>query len=107
MYVYKSALQNDRSANATLTVVHLFYKIEFQTNAEKEGAMNHAGVQSKLIPDEQFDFSVRTDTDPVHSLQLSEILRGEQVCLQHETPDDCSCLRMLTLQCQTGADCFA
>ena len=70
-------------------VVHLFDKIEFQINAEKEGAMNHAGVQSKLIPDEQFDFSVRADADPVHSLQLSEILLREQVCLQHETPDDC------------------
>ena len=76
----------------TLTVVHLFYKIKFQTNAEKEGAMNRAGLQSKLIPDEQFDFSVRTGADPVHSLQLSEILRREQVCLQHETPDDCFCL---------------
>lgn len=69
--------------------------------------MNHAGLQSKFIPDEQFDFSVRTDANPVHSLQLSEILLGEQVCLQHETPDDCVCLRMLTLQRQTSADCFA
>ena len=43
--------------------------------------MNHAGLQSKLIPDEQFDFSVRTDANPVHSLQLSEILLGEQVRL--------------------------
>ena len=105
--MYIKAWRNGRSANATLTVVHLFYKIEFQTNAGKEGAMNHAGLQSKFIPDEQFDFSVRTDADPVHSLQLSEILRGEQVRLQHEAPDDCSCLRMLTLQCQTGAECFA
>ena len=88
-------------------VVHLFYKMRFQTNAEKEGAMNHAGLQSKLIPDEQFDFSIWTDADPVHSLQLSEILLGKQVCLQHETPDDCSCLRMLTLQRQTCAECFA
>ena len=64
-------------------VVHLFYKMRFQTNAEKESAMNHAGLQSKLIPDEQFDFSIWTDADPVHSLQLSEILLGEQVCLQH------------------------
>ena len=69
--------------------------------------MNHAGLQSKLIPNEQFYFSVRTNADPVHSLQLSVILRGEQVCLQHEAPDDCFCLRMLTLQCQTCAECFA
>ena len=105
--MYIKAWRNDRSANATLSVVRLFYKIKFQTNAEKEGAMNHAGLQSKFIPDEQFDFSVRTDANPVHSLQLSEILLGEQVCLQHETPDDCVCLRMLTLQRQTSADCFA
>ena len=69
--------------------------------------MNHRGLQSKLIPDGQFNFSVRADADPVHSLQLSEILRGEQVRLQHETPNDCSSLRMLTLQRQTGAECFA
>ena len=69
--------------------------------------MNHAGLQSKLIPDGQFNFLVRADTDPVHSLQLSEILRGEQVRLQHEAPDDCFCLRMLAFQCQTGAECFA
>ena len=69
--------------------------------------MNHAGLQSKLIPDEQFDFSIRADTNPVHSVQLSEILCREQVCLQHETPDDCVCLRMLALQRQTGAECFA
>ena len=66
--------------------------MELQINAEKEGAMNRAGLQSKLIPDGQFDFSIRTDTDPVHSLQLSKILLGEQVCLQHETPDDSLCL---------------
>ena len=90
--MYIKAWRNDRSANATLSVVRLFYKIKFQTNAEKEGAMNHAGLQSKLIPDGQFNFSVRADADPVYSVQLSEILCGEQVRLQHETPDDCFCL---------------
>lgn len=54
--------------------------------------MDHAGLQSNLIPDEQFYFLIWTDADSVHSLQLSEILLGEQVCLQHETPDDCNCL---------------
>lgn len=54
--------------------------------------MNHAELQSKLIPDGQFYFSVRTDANSVHSVQLSEILRREQVCLQLEAPDDCSYL---------------
>ena len=92
MYVYKSVAKSKGLQMRYWQVAHLFHKIKFQTNAEKEGAMNHAGLQSELIPDGQFDFSIRADTDPIHSLQLSEILRGEQVCLQHEAPDDCFCL---------------
>ena len=90
--MYIKAWRNHRSANATLTVVHLLYEMEFQTNAEKEGVMNHAELQRKLIPDGQFYFSVRTDANSVHSVQLSEILRREQVRLQLEAPDDCSYL---------------
>ncbi|MFR5822824.1 MAG: hypothetical protein ACLUE5_02640 [Dysosmobacter sp.] len=92
MYVYKSVAETKGLQMRHWQAVHLFDTMEFQINAEKEGVMNHAGLQSKLIPDEQFDFSIRTDADPVHSLQLSKILLGEQVCLQHETPDDCFCL---------------
>ena len=61
------------------TAVQLFCKMKFQTNEEKESAMNHAGLQSKLIPHRQFNLSYRTDADPVHRLQLFEILLGEQV----------------------------
>ena len=78
-----------------------------QTNAEKEGAINYVGLQGEHIPDESFNFSIWTNANPICSLQLSEILRWEQMRLQYKTPDDCICLRMLTLQRQTGAECFA
>ena len=81
--------------------------MKLQTNAEKEGVINYAGLQDERIPDGSFNFPIRTNTDPVRSLQLSDILRWEQMRLQHKTPDDCICLRMLTFQRQTGAECFA
>ena len=33
-------------------IAHLFYKMKLQTNAEKEGAINYAGLQGEHIPDE-------------------------------------------------------
>ena len=81
--------------------------MELQTNAVHDGGINYAGLQGERIPDGSFNFSIWTNTDPVCSLQLSEMLRWEQMRLQHKTPDDCICLRMLTLQRQTGAECFA
>ena len=60
--------------------------------------------QKGLSPDEELGepaiFSFPSPT-------ISEILRWEQMRLQHKTPDDCICLRMLALQRQTGAECFA
>ena len=88
-------------------IAHPFYKMELQMNTVKDGGINYAGLQGERIPDGSFNFSIWTNTDPVCSLQLSEMLRWEQMRLQHKTPDDCICLRMLTLQRQTGAECFA
>ena len=81
--------------------------MELQMNAVKDGGINYAGLQGEYIPDGSFNFPIRTNTDPVRSLQLSDILRWEQMRLQHKTPDDCIRLRMLTFQRQTGAECFA
>ena len=81
--------------------------MELQMNAVKDGGINYAGLQGEYIPDGSFNFPIRTNTDPVRSLQLSDILRWEQMRLQPKTPDDCICLRMLTFQRQTGAECFA
>ena len=38
--------------NQGLQIAHLFYKMRLQTNAEKEGAINYAGLQGEHIPDE-------------------------------------------------------
>ena len=88
-------------------IAHPFYKMGLHTNAAKDGVINYAGLQGEHIPDGSFNFPIWTNTDPVRSLQLSEILRWGQMRLQHKTPDDCICLRMLTLQRQAGAECFA
>ena len=81
--------------------------MELETNAVKDGVINYAGLQGEHIPNGEFNFPIWPNTDPVCSLQLSETLRWKQMRLQHKTPDDCICLRMLTLQRQAGTECFA
>ena len=51
MYVYKSMAKLVLQMRH-LQIAHPFYKMGLQMNAEKEGAINYAGLQGEHIPDE-------------------------------------------------------
>ena len=50
--MYIKAWRNQGLQMRHWQIAHLFYKMRLQTNAEKEGAINYAGLQGEHIPDE-------------------------------------------------------
>ena len=50
--MYIKAWRNQGLQMRHWQIAHLFYKMKLQTNAEKEGVINYAGLQGEHIPDE-------------------------------------------------------
>ena len=49
--MYVKAWRNQGLQMRHWQIAHPFYKMRLQTNAEKEGAINYAGLQGEHIPD--------------------------------------------------------